>query len=104
LRIQIQAALQDGRQAAAEQAQQEVDAVLAELARAFGLGERRRITGSPAEKARLNVTRALRAAIARLSEALPEPGRVLDARVRTGLYCAYLPAESDEIHWAFSPD
>jgi hypothetical protein len=45
-----------------------------------------------AERARLNVTRALRAAIAKVTEALPAPGTVLDRRVRTGLYCAYLPA------------
>jgi hypothetical protein len=38
-------------------------------------------------------------AIARLAEALPGPAAVLDRRVRTGLYCAYEPADDDEVRW-----
>lgn len=61
-------------------------------AKAFGLGGRSRRASSASERARLNVTRALRTATAKLSEALPEAGRRLDRRLRTGLYCAYEPA------------
>jgi tetratricopeptide (TPR) repeat protein len=80
--------------------QAELDALVAELARAFGLGGRDRKAASVAEKARVNVTRALRAAVAKLAEALPEPGAVLDRRVRTGLFCAYQPQADDEIMWS----
>jgi hypothetical protein len=80
--------------------QAELDALVAELARAFGLGGRDRKATSVAEKARVNVTRALRAALAKLAEALPEPGAVLDRRVRTGLFCAYEPQPDDEIMWS----
>ena len=73
---------------------------MAELARAFGLGGRERKASSAAEKARLNVTRALRSAIATLSDALPESGAVLDRRVRTGLFCAYEPHPDDEALWS----
>ena len=91
-------AVEDDDRAAAAQA--ELDALMAELARAFGMGGRERKASSAAEKARLNVTRALRAAIAGLSDALPEAGAVLDRRVRTGLFCAYEPHADDEILWS----
>ncbi|MDQ3640350.1 MAG: hypothetical protein M3450_02475 [Actinomycetota bacterium] len=100
LRDEVEEALDaaDDDRAAAKQA--ELDALVAELARAFGLGGRERKASSVAEKARLNVTRALRAAIATLSDALPESGAVLDRRVRTGLFCAYEPHPDDAALWS----
>jgi tetratricopeptide (TPR) repeat protein len=83
----------------AEAVQAELDALVGQLAHAFGLGGRDRRAASAAERARLNVTRALRTAIAKVAEALPGPGAVLDRRVRTGLYCAYVPDEADEVRW-----
>ena len=83
----------------AEDKQAELDQLVAQLAQAFGLGGRDRRAASAAERARLDVTRALRAAIARLRDALPGAGEVLDRRVRTGLYCAYAPADGDEVRW-----
>lgn len=82
----------------AERLQGELDQVVAELARAFGLGGRGRPTGSAAERARLNVTRALRAATSRLEAALPAAGPALDRSLRTGLYCAYEPRPGD-VQW-----
>jgi hypothetical protein len=64
------------------------------------LGGRVRKASSVAERARLNVTRALRAALTKLTEALPEAGAVLDRRVRTGLFCAYEPHADDEAVWS----
>lgn len=63
-----------------------------ELSRAVGLGGRDRRAASAAERARLNVTRVLRAAIARVEAALPALGAHLDRSVRTGIFCAYEPA------------
>jgi hypothetical protein len=83
----------------AEAAQAELDVLVLQLAQAFGLGGRDRRAASAAERARLNVTRALRAATARLDEALPGAGNALDRRLRTGLYCAYEPATDDAIRW-----
>jgi hypothetical protein len=77
---------------------------VAQLARAFGLGGRSRKASSAAERARLNVTRAVRAATARVIEVVPEAGRVLDQRVRTGTYCAYEPDDSDDVRWSFRSD
>jgi tetratricopeptide (TPR) repeat protein len=99
LRAEIDDALAAGALETAEARQDELDALVAQLAAAFGLGGRSRRAASAAERARLNVTRALRTAIAKVGEALPEAGAVLDRRVRTGLYCVYEPADSDEIRW-----
>jgi tetratricopeptide (TPR) repeat protein len=100
LRDEVEDALaaEDDERAAAVQA--ELDALIGELARAFGLSGRARKASNVAEKARLNVTRAIRTATAKLAEALPGPGAVLDRRVRTGLFCIYEPHPDDEILWS----
>jgi len=82
----------------AETLQAELEALVAELARAFGVGGRSRQASSAAERARLNVTRALRSATAKLCAALPGAGDVLDRRVRTGMYCIYEPV-AGEVRW-----
>lgn len=99
LRAEIDDAVAGGAESTAEQLQVELDQVVGQLAAAFGLGGRSRPSASAAERARLNVTRALRAATARLSEALPDAGPELDRRVRTGMYCVYEPAETDAVRW-----
>jgi len=102
LRADIDDALDEGRLEAAEALQAELDQLVAQLAQAFGLGGRSRVAASAAERARLNVTRALRAAMAKLGEALPGPGAALDRGVRTGLYCVYEPADG-EVRWIVQP-
>lgn len=97
-RIEDALAVEDDERAAVLQT--ELDTVVAELARSFGLGGRDRWASSAAEKARLNVTRALRSALGTLTEALPEAGSVLDRRVRTGAFCAYQPHPDDEVIWS----
>jgi tetratricopeptide (TPR) repeat protein len=97
---QVEDALDAGDDDRAAQLQSELDALIAQLARAFGLGGRERKASNAAEKARLNVTRALRAAIGKLEEALPGPGAVLDRRVKTGMFCAYEPHPDDEVLWS----
>lgn len=74
---------------AVESLLEEQEALQRELTRAFGLGGRRRRSGSAAERARVNVTRRVRDAIGRIGEQLPEAGRYLDSTVKTGTYCKY---------------
>ena len=69
----------------------ERDALIAELKRATGLGGRPRRSGSPAEKARLNVTRTIRHAINDLMTRAPELAAHLDESVVTGVSCRYEP-------------
>jgi tetratricopeptide (TPR) repeat protein len=99
LRSEIDEALESGADDHAEALQAELDQLVRQLAQAFGLGGRSRRASSAAERARLNVTRALRAAVARLAEALPEAGTALDRRLRTGTYCAYEPDDGDDVRW-----
>jgi tetratricopeptide (TPR) repeat protein len=98
LRAEIDEAFEIGAVERAEALQAELDEVVRQLAQAFGLGGAARTASSAAEKARLNVTRAVRAATAKLAEALPHAGAALDRAVRTGRYCAYQPSEGD-IRW-----
>ena len=99
LRSDIDDALAAGADERAQALQEELDQLVGQLAEAFGLGGRSRRASSASERARLNVTRALRAAAARLTEAVPEAGTTLDRRLRTGLYCAYEPDEGDDVRW-----
>jgi predicted ATPase len=69
----------------------ERDALIAELKRATGLGGRPRRSGSPAEKARLNVTRTIRHAITDLAARAPELAAHLDESIVTGVSCCYAP-------------
>jgi hypothetical protein len=72
---------------------------VAELARAVGLGGRDRRAASHAERARLNVTRAIRSAMANLARANPTLGEHLSRTVRTGRYCSYTPDPRAPITW-----
>jgi tetratricopeptide (TPR) repeat protein len=74
-----------------DRASAELEFLERELANAVGLGGRLRRAGSPAERARVSVTRALRAAISRMSGSNPSLGRHLDTTVRTGTFCTYAP-------------
>ncbi|RIL03054.1 MAG: ATPase, partial [Proteobacteria bacterium] len=75
----------------AERAEAELDALVSQLADAFGLGGRTRAKGSAAERARSAVTWRVRAAIQRLGALHPELGRHLANAVRTGTWCSYRP-------------
>jgi hypothetical protein len=83
----------------AAQARQEMDFLVGELARAVGLGGRDRRAASHAEWARLNATRAIRAAVANLARQNPALGRHLAATIRTGRYCSYTPDPRAPIVW-----
>ena len=98
LRAEADDALAAGLLETAEAREAELEQLVHQLAAAFGVGGRDRRASSAAERARLNVTRALRTALARMSEAVPGAGDALDRRIRTGLYCVYEPAP-DDVRW-----
>jgi non-specific serine/threonine protein kinase len=75
----------------AAQARAERDALLGELEHAAGLGGRPRRAGSDIERARLNVTRAIRTAIRAIGRHDAALAHHLDESVRTGTYCSYAP-------------
>lgn len=69
----------------------ELDAITEQLAGAVGLGGRDRVAASVVERARVNVQRCLKDAIARIAAADPALGRYLSATVKSGTYCSYQP-------------
>jgi hypothetical protein len=66
-------------------------ALRAELARATGLTGRARQAGSATERARINVQKRIKDAIARIAAVNPSLGRFLGRVVRTGTYCCFRP-------------
>jgi hypothetical protein len=71
----------------------QLDALAGELAAA---GERE---GASAERARVNVTRAIRAALRRIAEHEPELGHRLQRTIRTGSSCVYRPDHDPPLQW-----
>jgi hypothetical protein len=71
----------------------ERDALVHEITAVFGLGGRPRRLGPEAERARLNVTRAIRTAISNIAAQAPELGAHLDATLSTGTRCRYDPPD-----------
>lgn len=90
-------AANDGERAA--RARVERDFLVDELARAVGLGGRDRVTGSPSERARVNVNRTLKAAIDRIAGAAPALADHLRARVSTGTFCSYSTGQAEPVRW-----
>jgi CheY-like chemotaxis protein len=79
--------------------QDEIDFILQELASAVGLGGRARKAGSAAERARLNVTRAIRSAIERIGAHHRPLARYLSTTISTGLTCAYETEFRTPVTW-----
>jgi hypothetical protein len=75
------------------------DYLVAELARAVGLGGRARTTGASAERARTSVARSLRYALGVLAEHHPAAAEHLQRGLRTGTYCSYRPDPIHPVTW-----
>jgi predicted ATPase len=77
----------------------ELDALVGELSRAAGLGGRSRPSSDPAERARVNVTKAIRTAIKLTERESPALADHLSASVRTGRFCCYAPPGEAPPRW-----
>lgn len=75
---------------------EEIEVLSRTLASAAGLGGGER-PDAAAERARVNVTRAISDAVKRIREHAPTLARHLDASVRTGALCSYRPP--DDTSW-----
>ena len=85
-------------------AREEIEFLSRELAAALGLGGRDRKLGSSAERARVNVTRAIRSTLKRIAEHDDVLGRELEATVRTGTFCSYQPDVRRPVTWRIESD
>jgi non-specific serine/threonine protein kinase len=83
----------------AARAREELEFVGQELARAVGLGGRDRRAASSAERARVNVTRAIRGAVRAIAEHDARLGHHLERSVRTGIFCTYAPGPPGPDAW-----
>jgi hypothetical protein len=84
----------------ASRLREEIDFLARELGAAVGLGGRDRATASNAERARVNVTRSIKAARERIGEHSPGLGRHLATTVRTGTFCSYQPDPRVPVTWS----
>lgn len=91
LRDAIEQADAFGDHSRADKAREELDFVVRELAAGVGLGGRKRIAGSVAERARVNVQRRVKDAVKRIAEQDAELGEYLGWTIRTGTFCSYRP-------------
>jgi tetratricopeptide (TPR) repeat protein len=85
-----------GRAAAARE---EIEFLTRELAAAVGLGGRDREAGSLSERARVNVTRTIRAALDRIREHSPNLGAHFEKTIKTGTFCSYQPDPRAATRW-----
>jgi GNAT superfamily N-acetyltransferase len=78
---------------------EEMDFLTDELHRGLGLGRRARTAGSPIERARVSVTRAIRAALHAIADQAPALGAYLTKTIKTGTFCSYSPDRHDAVTW-----
>jgi non-specific serine/threonine protein kinase len=85
----------------AARVQDEMNAIARHLANAIGLGGRDRKSSSEAERARCAVTKRIKKAVQKISDAIPSLGHHLRARVKTGYFCSYNPHPERPVAWKF---
>ena len=54
---------------------------------------------SAAERARLNVTKSIKAALSKIGKNHPALGHYLATSIRTGTFCSYTPDPTHPISW-----
>lgn len=99
LREELAEAKQFGNEQWALALDQDIDALLGELRRAIGLRGRDRKAASPAERARVNVTRTIKLALEHIGRVHPELETHLAASVKTGTFCRYQPDPHEVVNW-----
>ncbi len=99
LREELLGAKQCGDEQHAFALEEEIDALIGELRRATGLRGRDRKAASATERARVNITRTIKLALARIGRVHPELESHLVASVKTGTFCRYQPAPDELVTW-----
>jgi tetratricopeptide (TPR) repeat protein len=102
LREKLEDAREVGNSERQAEIEYEINFLTRELARAVGLGGRDRRAGSVAERARLNVTRAIKAALSKISERHEPLGELLEKSIKTGTFCSFSPDLASSVYWQLS--
>ncbi|MGE0684783.1 MAG: transcriptional regulator, partial [Candidatus Binatia bacterium] len=99
----LQSELEEAREfndmARIETLEEEIEFLTRELSHAVGFGGRIRKAGSAAERARVNVTKAIKAALRQIGKVHPALGLHLRRTIHTGSYCSYAPDPSAPTSW-----
>jgi tetratricopeptide (TPR) repeat protein len=85
----------------ADKRQEEIEYLTDELSRAIGLGGRDRYMYSAAERARVRITNAIKAAEKKIIDQNAKLGRYFARTIRTGAFCSYMPDSDGESAWDF---
>jgi pimeloyl-ACP methyl ester carboxylesterase len=101
LREQLEEARELNQLELADRLEDEIETLGRELSRAVGLGGRDRWAASASERARINVTRAIKVALERIAEHNPALAALLTNGIRTGTFCSYTPDSRLPVSWQF---
>ncbi len=85
----------------AGKAQEEIDLLTQQLVQAVGLGGRHRKAASSAERARVNVTKRIKTALAKIAEHSPQLAVYLTKTIKTGFFCSFTPDPRVPVTWQF---
>jgi hypothetical protein len=99
LREQLEEARELNQLKLVDRLEDEIETLGRELSRAVGLGGRDRRAASAAERARINVTRAIKIALERIAEHNPALATLLTNSIRTGTFCSYTPDSRLPASW-----
>jgi non-specific serine/threonine protein kinase len=80
----------------------ELEFLTHQLAAAVGMGGRNRQANSAAERARLSITKTIKAALRHIEENHPILGQHLATSIKTGTFCSYTPDPTRPISWILS--
>ena len=81
--------------------EKELQFIALELSRAVGVGGRDRKHRAEDERARVNVTNAIRTLTRKIAKEHPTLGRYLRLTIRTGCFCSYRPDPRSAPRWRF---
>jgi pimeloyl-ACP methyl ester carboxylesterase len=99
LREQLEEACELNQLELVDRLEDEIETLGRELSRAVGLGGRDRRAASASERARINVTRAIKIALERIAEHNPALATLLTNSIRTGTFCSYTPDSRLPASW-----
>ena len=99
LREQLEEARELNQLELVDRLEDEIETLGRELSRAVGLGGRDRRAASASERARINVTRAIKIALERIAEHNPALAALLTSSIRTGTFCSYTPDSRLPASW-----
>lgn len=99
LEAEIQEAESWGDAGRVSRAREEVQLIAEELQRVTGIGGRDRSFTTDSERARVSVTRVIKAALNRIADESPELKHHFASTVRTGTYCSYAPDPRLPVRW-----